>query len=198
MKTRVLIVEPSQVIVAGLVSFLQDNVHIKLLTPEHSDISLAERVAATQPDVLVVNATLAQQAVKACQGRACAVLGLVYQYVDPSIIAHLDGTVDIRDPRQTITSKIIAAASSLTASQAESTTDGDDPDRYELTRRETDVLIEVAKGLTNKEIADKLDVSTYTIISHRKNIVAKTGIKSVAGLTVYALLNNLIDENVLK
>ena len=66
---------------------------------------------------------------------------------------------------------------------------------HELTRRETAVLVEVAKGLSNKEIAARLNVSVFTVTTHRKNIVRKTGIKSVAGLTVYALLNNLIDED---
>ncbi|MDY6258685.1 MAG: LuxR C-terminal-related transcriptional regulator, partial [Bacteroidales bacterium] len=65
---------------------------------------------------------------------------------------------------------------------------------YDLTKRETAVLIEVARGLTNKEIAEKMNVSVHTVISHRKNIMHKTGIKSVAGLTVYAMLNNLIEE----
>ena len=67
---------------------------------------------------------------------------------------------------------------------------------HELTRRETAVLIEVARGLSNKEIASRLNVSVFTVTTHRKNIVRKTGIKSVAGLTVYALLNNLIDEDI--
>jgi DNA-binding CsgD family transcriptional regulator len=53
----------------------------------------------------------------------------------------------------------------------------------------------VARGKQNKEIADELNISPHTVISHRKNIVAKTGIKSVAGLTVYALMNGLIEEN---
>ena len=47
----------------------------------------------------------------------------------------------------------------------------------------------------NKEIADKYNLSIHTVITHRKNITRKTGIKTVAGLTVYALLNNLIDPN---
>ena len=68
---------------------------------------------------------------------------------------------------------------------------------YELSRREVDVLVQVAHGMTNKEIAQELNVSVHTVISHRKNIMHKTGIKSVAGLTVYAILNNLIDESTL-
>ena len=65
----------------------------------------------------------------------------------------------------------------------------------ELSKREIDVLVAVAKGMMNKEIADQMNISIHTVISHRKNITRKTGIKSVSGLTVYALLNNLIDEN---
>ena len=64
-----------------------------------------------------------------------------------------------------------------------------------LSAREKEVLVCVAKGLINKEIADQLNISIHTVITHRKNISRKTGIKTVAGLTVYALLNNLIDMN---
>lgn len=61
-----------------------------------------------------------------------------------------------------------------------------------LSDRETEVLREVAKGLANKEIADKLHISINTVITHRKNITEKLGVKSVSALTVYALINNLI------
>ena len=62
-----------------------------------------------------------------------------------------------------------------------------------LTSREKEILVCVAKGMINKEIADALNISIHTVITHRKNITAKTGVKTVAGLTVYALLNHLID-----
>ncbi len=65
----------------------------------------------------------------------------------------------------------------------------------ELTTREKDVLRLVALGHTNKAIAEKLYISIHTVISHRKNITEKTGIKSISGLTVYAILNNLIDTD---
>lgn len=67
-----------------------------------------------------------------------------------------------------------------------------------LTTREKEILVSVAKGLLNKEIADLHNLSIHTVITHRKNITRKTGIKTVAGLTVYALLNNLIDINTLE
>lgn len=63
-----------------------------------------------------------------------------------------------------------------------------------LTSREIDVLKLVAKGHINKEIADALSISLHTVISHRKNISAKTGIKTIAGLTMYAVLNGLVSS----
>lgn len=62
----------------------------------------------------------------------------------------------------------------------------------ELSSREKDVLRQIAKGFTNKEIADKLSISVNTVITHRKNLSAKLGIKSASGLSLYALMNGLI------
>ena len=70
-----------------------------------------------------------------------------------------------------------------------------DAQREELSQREKEILVSVAQGLLNKEIADKHNISINTVITHRKNITRKIGIKTVAGLTVYAILNNLIDIN---
>ena len=65
----------------------------------------------------------------------------------------------------------------------------------ELSEREKDVLIQVVRGLSNKEIADVLCISTHTVITHRKNIAHKLNIHSTAGLTIYAIVNKLIDIN---
>ncbi len=62
----------------------------------------------------------------------------------------------------------------------------------ELSDREKTILKLVAKGLTNKEIAEQLFLSAHTVITHRKNITTKLGIKTISGLTVYAILNNLV------
>lgn len=62
-----------------------------------------------------------------------------------------------------------------------------------LTPRETDVLRLVAKGYINKEIADELNISFNTVLTHRRNISSKLGIKSTSGLGVYAIMNGLIN-----
>jgi two-component system, NarL family, response regulator NreC len=62
----------------------------------------------------------------------------------------------------------------------------------EISEREKEVLQLVALGLTNKEIAEKLYISSHTVITHRKNITSKLGIKTIAGLTVYAVIHKLI------
>ena len=68
----------------------------------------------------------------------------------------------------------------------------------ELSDREKDVLIQLVRGLSNKEIADVLCISTHTVISHRKNITRKLNIHSTAGLTIYAIVNKLVDLNSLE
>lgn len=69
------------------------------------------------------------------------------------------------------------------------------PETEELSDRERDVLIQVVRGLSNKEIADVLCISMHTVVSHRKHITNKLNIHSTAGLTVYAIVNHLVDIN---
>ena len=61
---------------------------------------------------------------------------------------------------------------------------------YQLSDREQEVLLLVAQGLSSKEISTKLSIAVNTVNTHRKSITRKTGIKSVAGLAVYAMLKN--------
>jgi DNA-binding NarL/FixJ family response regulator len=69
-----------------------------------------------------------------------------------------------------------------------------DPDSLsmELSPREITIVRLVSMGLTNREIAEKLFLSAHTVMSHRKNINSKLGIKSISGLTIYAIVNNII------
>ncbi len=61
-----------------------------------------------------------------------------------------------------------------------------------LSERERDVVVGVVQGLTNKEIADKLCIAPNTVITHRRNIAKKLQIHSIAGLTIYAIVNKLV------
>ena len=187
MKKKVLIVEPSEVIVDGLMATLQ-HADIKLLNPETSASDIAQRLDVLRPEILIINPTLNDNVTELRKGRRMAVIALVYQYIKQSRLKHFDAVIDIRDSRQYIIQTVRELSAKTMA-------DENTMASHELTRRETAVLIEVAKGLSNKEIAARLNVSIFTVTTHRKNIVRKTGIKSVAGLTVYALLHNLIDED---
>ncbi len=96
-----------------------------------------------------------------------------------------DSVINVYDSPASIVRKLRKALKSTAATPHQ--------DGKELTSREKEILVCVAKGMLNKEIADKFNISIHTVITHRKNISGKTGIKSIAGLTVYALLNNLLD-----
>lgn len=68
-------------------------------------------------------------------------------------------------------------------------------DMHDLSVREIEVLCLVARGFINKEIADRLHISLTTVISHRKNITEKLGIKSVPGLTIYAVMHGYVEAD---
>ncbi len=73
------------------------------------------------------------------------------------------------------------------------------PDNSEaLSDREKDVIVSLVQGMTNKEIADHLFISINTVITHRRNIARKLQIHSPAGLTIYAIVNNLVDISSVK
>lgn len=67
-----------------------------------------------------------------------------------------------------------------------------------LSDRERDVIIAVVQGMQNKEIADHLCISINTVITHRRNIARKLQIHSAAGLTIYAIVNGLVDISTVK
>ena len=160
----------------------------RLDSPEH----LNERITASDASLVVIDPKLLGFHNKEFLSQLSKehpniiLIAIVTSYLDHTMLTPYNGVIELYDTR----AKIIGKLNDL--AQSETTKKSDD---VELSRRETDVLVAVAKGMMNKEIADLMNISIHTVISHRKNITRKTGIKSVSGLTVYALLNNLIDEN---
>lgn len=189
MKRRVLILEPSAVVAKGLVSLLNEGMAVWNIDMVAHVSEFRNKVRVSPPDLVLANPMCIDSPDSLGLPEGCPILAIVYQYYDPKLLAAFDGVIGICDDREAITAKMLAATETAAPTRASVA--------YELSKRETMVLVEVAKGLTNKEIADTLNVSVHTIISHRKNIMRKTGIKSVAGLTVYAIIHNLIDESAL-
>ena len=191
MRNRVIICEASEMIAIGLAeiidSMAQFDVVSRLDSPEH----ISEKITATDANVLIIDPALLGFHHKEFLSQLgkehpqLIVVALVTSYLDHSMLTPYQGVIEVNDTRSRIIDKMNGFA------QGETTKNTDD---VELSKRETDVLVAVAKGMMNKEIADQMNISIHTVISHRKNITRKTGIKSVSGLTVYALLNNLIDE----
>jgi len=68
-------------------------------------------------------------------------------------------------------------------------------DGLTVTEREIEVIVEIALGLSNKQIADKLNLSTHTVNTHRKNIMLKLGVKNTAGIVMFAVKNKLLETN---
>ena len=193
MSHRVVLCESSEIITQGLYEIIQGIADFDVVMRLDSPENLSEKLLVSDANILIINPlllgfngqNLISQWVKENPQLVC--IALVTTYFEESALKAFDGVIGINDSKLKIINKL-----------HQITQDADKQDKsddVELSKREIDVLVAVAKGLMNKEIADQMNLSIHTVISHRKNITRKTGIKSVSGLTVYALLNNLIDEN---
>lgn len=190
-KEKILLVEKSAIVAQGLTALLNEGTSFEVAAVADSLDRIAERLIVVKPDLIVLNPQLVDYSKRHSfrvlfqDSPQVPIVALVYSYFDQQWLRSFNGIIEITDDRKKIESHLTEV---LQADNAPS----DGPDLYELSEREREVLIELANGLSNKEIATKLHISVHTAITHRKNIVKKTGIKSVAGLTVYAMLNNLM------
>lgn len=194
---RILIIEPSVIVAEGL-RHIVDNLAEYTVTGILQD--LGEDMETTlddyDADLLVVDPAIFDTRTRS-GGKDLIknwinvpVIALITNAMDASLISSYDGAIYLTDKSDEIEQKLSATMRSNPSDQR--------GDGEELSAREKEILVCVAKGLLNKEIADHFNISIYTVITHRKNITRKTGIKTVAGLTVYALLNNLIDMNTME
>ena len=177
-KIQILVVEPSDIIREGLKALLDD------------DFVMQAPLRDVPADILLINPTLLcssakMQLVALQQARpSMSIVALVYQYVDARLLQQFKTVLDIRESGNKVSQLLRDSCQNDTESNEEN---------YELSDRESEVLVLVAQGLCSKEIADKLNISIHTVNTHRKNITRKTGIKSVAGLAVYAMLHNMVN-----
>ena len=192
-KTRkVLLIVPSIVVAKGLESIFdnQGEFEVAGILPDLGRCS-ETRLRNVEADVIIIDPTVFSYAERS-NGRSwlsdnsdAAAVALQTGLNDEETLRQFDETISLYDEPTTIIRKLRTA---VEGRQESAKGEGE-----ELSSREKEILVCVAKGMLNKEIADQFNISIYTVITHRKNITRKTGIKTVAGLTVYALLNNLID-----
>lgn len=193
-RKKIVFIIPSDIVARGFESVLSRQGDF-LVLENLMDYSKPReaRLRILDPDVVIVDPAVfdfrsrKDGRLLICELCDASVLALEGPAVTEDILRQYDGAVSLYDDAAGIVRKIRSAMDSRLP---EPSGEGN-----ELSSREKEILVCVAQGMLNKEIADKFSLSIYTVITHRKNITRKTGIKTVAGLTVYAILNNLIDIN---
>ena len=187
-KTNIAILESSSIIVEGLQKIIENSPEFKV-TKVFRSYSFTHGIALPSVQILIVNPRLFGEFNLAKQvqdwkneNESLHIFAIVSSYLSAKSTALFDGVIELEEDPSSILSKLRNYSEIKSNSSAES---------CDLSQREK----EVAKGFTNKEIADQLNISIHTAIAHRKNITSKTNIKSISGLTIYALLNNLISQD---
>ena len=190
---RIAMAVGSPVVAEGLRSIIDSCGDLAVVLSVDSLHALIDRITAIAPDAVIISTEL-------CPTDAGDIKSAFPELSDMTLMAvqstlcsdetlrRFDSSISIFNSAEQIARRIREAVDRPAANNY--------ADSHDLTERERDVLVLVAKGHTNKEIASMLNISPHTVISDRKNIAHKTGIRSVAGLTVYAILNHLIDGDI--
>ena len=192
---KILLITPSRIIARGISSILEEHGGFTVESVL-TDLSRENEamIRDSMADIVIVDPVIFDFASRPA-GRSrisdltdAAVVAAPTTLPDEESAKNYDETISIYDTPSAVITKL---RNSVTHTSSKTQADN----REELSSREKEILVCVARGMLNKEIADRFHISIYTVITHRKNITRKTGIKTVAGLTVYALLNNLIDPS---
>lgn len=185
-RVSIAIVEPLPIVMEGVATLAAHSPNIRVVGAVASLSDLQMLMCTAEVDVVVAAVGLARDIEGVAELNAMPIIGVQSGLVEPSMLRRFSAVATLYTSEEELHRMIVDAVDMpVEHNYAES---------HELSERERDVLVLVAKGLTNKEIASELNISPHTVISHRKNIVHKTGIRSVAGLTVYAVLNKFIDS----
>ncbi len=193
-RSRAALIIPSVVVSRGIETILEESGSFHVIGTFHDfSRSDASRLNGLEPDIVILDPAVFDAAdrkrAREYMREVTDVPVAVVEGVLPlAMEGRFEGSLSLMDEPPAIVSALRHA---MNGPQDTARSDASG----ELSVREKEILVCVAKGMLNKEIADKFNISIYTVITHRKNITHKTGIKTVAGLTVYALLNNLIDLN---
>ena len=194
---RIAIAETSVIILGGLTAAQKRLPNVKVQPIELLSIEALHDCVRTQcPDMLIVNPAFGDyfdigKFREETSGKKIRVIALVTSFVDASLLSKYDESISIFDDLERLSKKISGL---LNVPSEEEELESQDA----LSQREKEIVICVVKGMTNKEIAEKLFLSIHTVITHRRNISKKLQIHSAAGLTIYAIVNKLVTLNDVK
>ena len=187
---RIAIAETSVIIRGGVTAALKRLSNVKVQPIELLSVEALHDCVRTQcPEMLIVNPAFGDYFDVAkfreeISGKRIRLIALVTSFVDASLLGKYDESISIFDDLETLSKKIAGLLNVV----SEEEMDNQDT----LSQREKEIVICVVKGMTNKEIAEKLFLSIHTVITHRRNISKKLQIHSAAGLTIYAIVNKLV------
>lgn len=192
-KTKVLVVDHSEIIRQGIQSILKTQSFNYEVSFSNNLRETSDLLRSGKFDILLVNPSAyfdsKGERIKLIRQEAInfgfKLIALVYAYYDEQLISLFDEVIYINDEEEKIFSKLKKVVEAANVSP-------DEDENANLSQRELDVVKLIALGKSNREIAEELFISIHTVISHRKNITSKLGIKSVSGLTIYAVINKLI------
>jgi DNA-binding NarL/FixJ family response regulator len=191
---KIIIAESSAVIRAGIVSVLQQlNIGNAGISEIEDSEQLRNLLGRQKYDILIINPMMLalfslQQIKKESANSELKYIALQSSLIDNAVLKNYDEVISLYDSVDNIRDKI-----NNLATISESATNNES-----LTAREKEIIVCVIKGMTNKQIADELCLSTHTVISHRRNITAKLQIHSTAGLTIFAIVNKLVELDEIK
>jgi len=189
----VILVEGSFIVRTGIEQLLQEFPELELVEVfDGTEKRLNEKIVAIKPDFAILNPEAIKKNLVSFSNRliesGVSLIGLTDENTAPNIISRFKYTFRLDSGKY----ELLEELKKITGNN-KSGYKKDLP--FELSEREETVLKLVVIGLTNQEIADKLYLSIHTVTTHRKNITRKLGIKTVSGLTVYALMNKIVDLN---
>lgn len=189
---KVAIAETSVIIRSGLALVLKRIQGMKILPIEiASPDTLSDCIRLHKPDILIINPSFPgyfniqkfREDTSDCNIKCVALLCSVG---DQSLLRYYDDTFSLYDDLEMLKEKLLKLLDVTDELESET---GQDV----LSSREKEIITCVVKGMTNKEIADALFLSAHTVITHRRNIARKLQIHSPAGLTIYAIVNKLVE-----
>ena len=193
---NILIIEPSYLVREGLKTLLtQTGLAFRVEETTVINGSFQKLIEKYQPRLVFINALMLHSHWHGNRNKApflkLQIVGLTWGDVPETILSHCDFVLDIAASKAVLMQNFVQFITKLGLINNEK-------DSESISERESDVLRLVALGYTNNEISERLFISVHTVMTHRKNITRKLGIKTVAGLTVYSILNKLVESGELK